>query len=121
MSLEIISVHDQGDHEMEHVLLKAHASGSISRFLLADGQGNCKTGERSPVRHVFWFPDTEIAAGDYISLWTKPGTNTTDRMTDGTPVHRFFWNLAEPIWNDAGGCALLLELKSWQCYRVHEN
>jgi|APTNR8051073442_1049403.scaffolds.fasta_scaffold57195_1 hypothetical protein len=121
MTLEIVSVLDQGDPEMEHILLKATAHCSLGHFLLADGRRGPDLADTTRVCQTYWFPDTEINAGDYVSLWTKRGKNTTDAMEDGTPVHRFFWNLPAPVWTHSGDCALLFDLRAWKCFRVNEN
>jgi hypothetical protein len=121
MSLEILFVHDQGDHEMEHVLLKAKSDCSIGQYLLTDGRHADETQAPNRVRQAYWFPAAEIKAGEYISLWTKRGKNTTDAMIDGTAIHRYYWNLPESLWKAAGECALLFHLRTWQCFRVREN
>ena len=106
---------------MEHVLLKAKSDCAIAQFLLADGRHSEETQVANRVRNAYWFPETEIKAGEYVSVWTKSGKNSTGEMIDGTTIHRFYWNLPSSVWNAAGDCALLFKLQGCQCYRVQEN
>ena len=110
MNLEIVSVHGQGDQEKEHVLLRVKSDCSVGHFLLADSTYTNDTHVSNKVRHTYWFPDKNVKADEYVSLWTKNGTSTSDTMKDGTPIHRFFWNLGKPVWNDSGDCAILFDL-----------
>lgn len=121
MSLEIIFVHDQGDHDTEHVLLKARANCRLSDFLLADGRHPDEAPAPDRIRHTYWFPETRIQAGTYISVWTKRGKDTLGEMADGTPVHRFYWNRPESVWNGVGEHVLLFQIAKCQSFRVHEN
>ena len=119
MSLEITSVFDEGDPEMEHVLLRASAACVIGHYLLANGGASEDPGGPNRIRQCYWFPSIEIESGDFVSLWTKAGKDTVGEMNDGTPIYRFYWSLTKPVWGDTGNSALLFDLRKWQSFRVH--
>lgn len=114
MNIEIISVHNRDDASKEHVLLRVTENADVGRYLLCDttflGSGKIS----NKLRHVFWFPDKKVKKGELVSLWTGTGTDTEAKSTQGVKVHRFYWNLAKPVWNDDKDCAVLIEAATWQ-------
>lgn len=116
MKLEIISVHNHGNHKEEYVLLKAHDDCDIGRYQLCDSTYTADGRVSNKLRHTYWFPDKDIKKGDLVSVWTKDGTNTTDKNSSGTLIHRFYWGLSKPVWNDNGDCAVLQYVSTWQFF-----
>jgi hypothetical protein len=70
------------------------------------------------LRHTFWFPDKDVKKDQLVSVWTKPGTDTTSETDSGTKIHRFFWGLNRAVWNDTGDCAILFALTTWQFFEA---
>jgi len=118
MKLKIISIHNHGNYEKEYAYLKAVDDCDVGDFVLADTTYLTSGKVSNKLRHMFWFPDKEIEAGDAVTVWTQPGVNTTIRRDDGTKLHRFYWGLKTAVWNDAGDGAVLLYAPEWQCFRV---
>lgn len=114
MKLEILSVHNQGNYEKEHVFLKATEDCDVGRYVLADTSYTSAGRVSNKLRHVFWFPDKNVKRGEYVSVWTGSGQDTMTKTDPGAPVHRFYWGLKSSVWNDTGDCAALLELNTWQ-------
>lgn len=121
MNFKVISVYNEGDPEMEHVLLRAGAACSIGTYLLANGGAGEDSEDTDRDRQSYWFPNTELKAGEFVSLWTKSGKNAVGEMDDGTPIYRFYWNLAKPVWSDSGINVLLFDLRICQRFRVHKT
>lgn len=118
MELQIISVNGYGNHKEEHLLIKAVKDCNLAGYVLADNTYD-KAGKRSnKVRHTYWFPDAKIKAGELISVRTGKGTDILTKNDKGTPVHRFYWNLDESVWNDEGDCAVLLKVTDWSKKRA---
>lgn len=53
-------------------------------------------------------------AGDWVSLRTGKGKNRSFVNDDGKTVHRFYWGLDHPVWNDDGDAAVLIEIADWK-------
>lgn len=118
MKLKIVSVHNQGDFDKEHVLLRAVEDCNLTHYLLADTTYIKDDVVSNRLRHTYWFIDKPIKKGDYVSVWTKSGIDTEGTMQDGTPIHRLFWNLKTAVWNDTGDCAILVYTPNWQQFKV---
>ena len=109
MDLKITSIHDHGDDKKEYVFLHVLADCNIGEYLMADSTFGADGTPSNKVRHVFFFPKKTVKKGEYISLWTQPGKDTTVTDADGDTIHRFYWGLKESVWNDDGDCAYLLK------------
>ncbi|MEX2410160.1 MAG: hypothetical protein WD607_02105 [Candidatus Paceibacterota bacterium] len=120
MNLEIISIHNNGDQNKEYVLMKVLQNCDAGHYILADSTYTDDGKISNKVRHTYWIPDKEVEKGDLISIWTKDGKNTTSKTDSGTPIHRFFWGLNKPVWNDEGDCAVLFEVNTWQIFSVSD-
>ena len=118
MNVEIISVHNHGNHKEEYVLLRVKADCDIGHYQLCDSTYTKDGNVSNKVRHTYWFPDKPVKKGDLVSLWTKDGTNTTTKNDSGTTVHRFYWGLAKAVWNDDGDCAVLQHVPNWQFFKA---
>jgi len=118
MKAKIISIHSHGDFDKEYVLIQVLEDCDIGKFLVADSTYTSDSQISNKLRHTYWFPDRATEKGDLVSLWTKPGTNTTDKNSSGTTVHRFFWGLKTAVWNNEGDCAVLQEIRDWQHYKA---
>lgn len=118
MELKIINVYGHGDFNKEHVVLQAVSDCDAGRYMLADSTFLDSGSVSNKVRHTFWIPDRDVKAGDYISIWTKPGTNNKGTYRD-CPLHRFFWGLNRAVWNDEGDCAVLFHVATWQFFPTH--
>lgn len=118
MQVKIISVHNQGSYESEYVLLKVSEDCDIGKYQLCDTTYTSDGQVSNKLRNTYWFPDRLVKKGDLVSLWTKTGKNTTDKNDSGTPIHRFYWNLAKPVWNNDGDCAVLQHVPSWQHFKA---
>jgi hypothetical protein len=118
MKVNIISIHNRGNYEKEHVLMRVLDDCDIGRYMLADSTYTPKGQVSNKVRHTFWIPDKEVKKGDLVSVWTRSGNDTTTKNDNGDIIHRFYWDLKSSVWNDDGDCAVLFEMNTWQFFPV---
>lgn len=121
MKLKIKSIHGHGDFDKEHVLLQANEDCNIGHYLLADTTYNRDGTFSNKMKHTYWFLNQDVKKGDYVSVWTKSGADTVTKMKDGTPLHRFYWNLETAVWNDTGDCGLLVHTPVWQAVKMESE
>lgn len=118
MKLKITSIQNRGDAAKEYVMLEALADIDVGDYLLGDTTYLQDGSVSNKLRHTFWFPNKKVRKGEYVSLWTGKGKATLGETKDGSPVHRFYWNLATAVWNDDKDCAVLIETSAWSMKRV---
>lgn len=113
MTLKVVSIHGQGNATQEYVLLQASTDLSLEYYLLADTTYSSATTVSNKVRHTYWFPLKAVKAGELVVVCTGLGTDDSYLNSAGTKVHRFFWNLKTPVWNNTGDAAILFSLNTW--------
>lgn len=118
MKVKIVSVHNHGDSANEYVLLRVEEDCDIGKYVVADSTYTPSGSVSNKLRHMYWFPDKSVKKGEFISLRTGAGDNTTVTNDKGIIFHRFYWGLKTAIWNDTGDCAVLLDLNTWQFFKA---
>ena len=118
MKLELIKVNNCGDQTKEYVSLEVVADANLEFYLLTDTTYTDDIHISNKLRHLYWFPKTAVKKGDFVWLDTGKGTNISRGNTAQTRTHIFYWNLAEPVWNDDGDCAVLFEVSAWTTKRA---
>lgn len=118
MKLTIQSIHNKGRAADEYVTLKVEESCDVGSFLLADTTYAQDGTVSAKLRHLFWFPDKSVSAGDFIMVFTREGPNGAVRNQAGTMTHHFFWGLKASVWNNAQDCAILFQSPVWTTKRV---
>jgi hypothetical protein len=101
MSLEIVNIQKHGTASEEYILLKATKAINVNSYAIVDRTFNEDGSISNVFRHFFRFPSHQIKEGEYVSLRTGKGTYKYDKLTDGRPVHRFYWGSHASIWNDS--------------------
>jgi len=100
MSLEIVTIQNNGNASEEYVLLKATKTVNLSNYAVVDRTFDEEGNVSNIYRHFYRFPSQQVKEGEYVSLRTSKGTYKYDKLKDGSPVHRFYWGSEAPIWND---------------------
>lgn len=113
MDLRTIRVHNHGDAGQEYVLLEAIANCQLNRYALYDATYTADGKTSNKQRHFYRFPPKGVDAGDWVSLRTGKGQNGSSVNDDGRTVHRFYWGLNHPVWNDDGDAAVLINIADW--------
>lgn len=108
MNLKIIGTFDRGKGYLERVLLEATSALNLSFFLVlhttkvGDGVG-------SGSRPAFWFPSTQVPAGQRVQLFTG-GRISTEPL----PGYNFFWGLPKTVLNTPDDCLVVVQAADWQ-------
>jgi len=100
MSLEIVNIQKHGTASEEYILLKATKTINVNNYAIVDRTFNEDGSVSNIFKHFFRFPSQQVKEGEYVSLRTSKGTYKYDKLSDGSPVHRFYWGSDAPIWND---------------------
>lgn len=120
MKLDIIKILDKGIANQERLWMKVLSNTNLMYFVVFDTSYITPTAISNLPRHAYWCQQKEVKAGDYVVLFTKPGTPSEQRNSDGSTTHFLFWGLANTIWNNAGDCAVLFEVNLWQTSKYGE-
>ena len=89
--------------------------GDIGDFVLIQA-GYFDGSVTNGVYETYWFPDKEVAAGDYIVLYTKSG-KMSDKTFRDVHSHFFYWGLKAPIWNRPNKCPVLMYAPDWESFK----
>lgn len=114
MNIEITKVYNHGDASKEYVLLEVLAACHLNLYAVYDATytGDHKISNKQ--RHFYRFPPKDVDAGDFVSLRTGKGKSGSFVNDEGKTVHRFYWGLDHPVWNDDGDAAVLLQIADWK-------
>jgi hypothetical protein len=118
MDLNIHSIQNHGDQTKEFIDLVASVDCEIGDYQLADTTYTAENVVSNKLRHVYWLPNKNIKAGEYVRVFTGAGTPDTVKSSNGTVIHKLFWGLREGVWNDKGDSALLMKITQWQHFKV---
>ena len=118
MKFKLLYVKDSGDLSEERIVLKALAKADIGHYMLCDTTYNEDGTVSNKLRHTFWFPDLVAEEGDFISLYTKKGTNKNHDNKAKTTTHCVHWGLDKTIWNKEGDGAVLFEIGNWSAKNI---
>lgn len=113
MSLSVRSVHNHGNASDELVIIDVIKACNLQYWMICDTTFQSSTHISDKLRHMFWFPDKQVSAGDVVVLHTKIGTNTSRPMANGYSRHDLFWQLRTSVWNNDYDAAVLFEIKDW--------
>lgn len=103
---------DRGNPTKERVVLQALADDNIGYYLLV--RSLCQDGlVTTGVTHTFWFPDTEVRAGDFVVVYTKAGIERHKPSEGGATSHFFYWHQAAPLWRTNDHAAVVLHAPEW--------
>lgn len=113
MHLKVRSIHGHGDAAQEYVVIDVIEDCDIGSYMLADSTYLPNGNISNRLRHVYWLPDQKVKKGDTVFVWTGVGVpNSLPSQHGGTGYH-LHWGLKDPVWNDTGDCAVLLQLTTW--------
>ena len=107
-----------GNLEEERVVCKVLADADVGRYLLGVGRYTVETNLSSNLSKVFWFPDKQVKAGDFIVLFTKSGTNREYANRSNSTTHAFHLGLDTVLWISPDMAAILFEAPEWNAKRA---
>jgi hypothetical protein len=113
MNLEFASIASAGVLSDERIALKATASFDLTRYAIfacnSTQDGRVAGGN---VPWAFWFWSKTVGPGDFVVVYSKSGTTSEKKNSDGTTSHFFYWGLSNPIWT-AGRRPVIVETSTW--------
>lgn len=118
MDLAISRISAEGDETREYVYVRVLRDCDVGAYILADTTYEGHELVSNRLRNVFWFPDKRVRAGDAVVVRTGPGIDNISRLKSGGTLHRFYWNLNRPVWNDEGDAAVLIKVETWSFQAV---
>ena len=121
MKIKINKVNSPGNLEKERVGFTVLENAEISDYAVMDHKFT-ESGDLSDKgRHVYRFPKKSIPKGDRVILYTKVGTNSSEKK-DGYTAHFFYWNRKATVWNaNNKDTCNLLELHDTQVVLVNSD
>lgn len=100
MSLNIVSIYNNGDAKQEYVVLQALEDVNIHNYAVVDRTFN-KSGSLSNIhRHFYRFPSATIKKGNYVAICTGEGTSNSNGNYKNLPCAIYYWGSKAPFWND---------------------
>lgn len=113
MKLEVIKIIDKGVANQERLWLRVLADTDLSYFIVFATTYISENTISNKQKQAFWFKPKKVKSGDYIILYTRPGTPSESKNNDGSTNHFLYWDLDKTIWNKEEDCAVVFELSNW--------
>lgn len=114
MNVQILRVVDKGNINSERIVLKILANDNIGHYaIFRSGINSSGTGITNKVYSTYWFPDSQVRAGDLVVLYTKSGIATNTSNSDGTTTRFYYWGFTSPVWNNGNYMVTLVTTPAW--------
>jgi hypothetical protein len=113
MKLKIFGIIERGVWTQERLQLSVLADANLNYYAIFDTM-YVGDGISSKPKNVYWFTNYWVKAGDIVVLYTGPGVFSTNKRPDGGTNHFFYWGRSATLWNNPSGCAVLLEVNTWE-------
>jgi hypothetical protein len=113
MKLKIVHLVDRGVANKERLHLSVLADTNLTYYAVFDTEITAGGGIVTTPKHVHWFTDVPVKAGDHVILYTGPGAKAVAKRSDGSTNHFFHWGQKNTLWNKASDCVVLVEINSW--------
>lgn len=103
-TLEITKVVNGSTPNEEKVWLKTKEAINTKGFALIDRTFDENDKISNEFRHIYVFPEFEIAKDQIVIVRTGKGTNEFRKFTDVDEEYlALYWGAEECVWNDKGG------------------
>jgi hypothetical protein len=113
MKVKILNILDRGIGNKERIRLLVLADVNLTYFAVFDTEQTAPGRIVATPKHVHWFTNTPVKAGDTVVLYTGPGTSAVTKQPSGSTEYVFHWGQTNTLWNKPNDCAILLEISSW--------
>ncbi|MEE5086703.1 MULTISPECIES: hypothetical protein [unclassified Pseudomonas] len=118
MDLKVMSVGGQGDQKSEYVALQATKDCNLNNYMIFDETYKDDGSASNKHRHIFIFPDWTIKKGEFIFLFTRPGSNNRGVTQQKNPASYFYWGLKSSVWNEEGDKVHIVKTESKATFKV---
>lgn len=112
--VKIKSIVDPGISNDERVVFKATGSDNLGLYLAFSTRETKPGFISSSPKNVFWFPDQEVKMGDLVVLYTKQGSSSQRKNTDGSMIYFYYWDINTTMWNNSTDSIALLKIEGWE-------
>jgi hypothetical protein len=120
MKMKITRVVDKGTHDSERVEFTVLEDCKLKYYQIIDTTYLSENTISNKMRHMHWFYDQDLKAGDEVWLYTKSGKDKSEPINRGKNTRYIrFWKLDNSVWNNTGDAAVLFELNTWQTHKVN--
>jgi hypothetical protein len=109
--LDIIDVLDKGSPNLERIAIYVKENCDLRDYILLIGHRNID-GSATPIKdNMLWFGVAELNKGDWIFVYTAPGT-TTIQPIEGTnsKLHSIHWGKDHTIFQNGGLVPMLCQI-----------
>jgi len=114
MKLKIMSIENGGDAKDEYVRLKVLEDCNLIDYALVDTTFTADGKVSNKNRHFYWFPHKDVKKNEVVRLYSSIGDNVSSTSNTDIMIHKVYWNLGSPVWNNEGDKAVLFEIKDKQ-------
>jgi hypothetical protein len=113
MKLQIKSVANKGDFEKERLVIRVLAATDLGEYALfqtgyADGEVTI------PISRALWFEYRQVAAGDLVIVYSKPGLDREKKLEAGRSAYFYYWGADDAIWSSDSMAPVLLHAPTWE-------
>jgi hypothetical protein len=115
MKVKILSVKDVGIVNEERIILEVTEECNIGKYLIAithyvSGDNSISVVQKGS----YFFPNLQVKKGDWVVLYTKNGTESEKKNSDGTTSYFYFWGLSAENLTKENDCFVLIEVNTWK-------
>lgn len=114
MRMQIKTYGDQGVLSDERIGIEVKADCDLKFFAVHNTYLHDNGGFYNKPKHTYWFAPLLVKAGDRIVLYTKKGTDSVRKESDGTTTYFFYWGLTSSLLNKKNDGIVLVEMIGWQ-------
>jgi hypothetical protein len=106
-------IRDTGELEKERIVLQVSHDDDIGGYVIFEATTSDNHAIYDEVRHVFWFPEKDVKAGDLVVLYTKSGIEKAKKNKNGSTSHFFYWSLERALWKRSNAAVVIANLSDW--------
>jgi hypothetical protein len=117
MTLELHSLEAAGVPHEERVIFWAREAVDLKLYgvLVGVDIGN---GSAIPMPdNYYWFGHITLEAGDWVFLYSGPGTTRTVELNDGKKLHNLYWGRKKTMFYDRKIVPILISMDLVSIYR----
>jgi hypothetical protein len=115
--LRFVNCAEPGFYADERIVLRPSARINLMEYVLLPMKSVGRPNDAEDLNtDVYWFPDKEVQAGDYVLLYSKSGTDHSFTNSNGHEVHVFYWNKERAVWRNGADVVAVLRVTDWVFY-----
>lgn len=107
MEIEILAVYDKTDLSHERIVLLAKEDCNLWPYILFNTAPDFD-------RYSFIFPNSEINKGDTVTVYSKEGSQQTQKNPNSTKNHIFYWGMKNSIWKNPSDKVMLVKVTDYK-------